>query len=126
MPMLAILAAAVLPGCSTASSKAAGFTEAPIPALPLNAAVVLSEKPLSEKPSPFPDRNIARDLDLAFLRNRLDVTYEVSNHVVTLTGVVSSQSKRSRAEKVAAAVANVQQVVNELLVKPRQFGSGKP
>jgi len=34
-----------------------------------------------------------------------------------LTGEVSSESKRTRIEKVASTVPNVQQVVNELQVK---------
>ena len=50
-----------------------------------------------------PDHNIARDLDAAFLKSRLrvvyeQVVYEVAGGVVTLTGDVSSLSKRARAE----------------------------
>jgi osmotically-inducible protein OsmY len=45
------------------------------------------------------------------------VKYAVKNQVVTLSGDVDSQSKRARAEKVAAGVVNVEQVVNELQVK---------
>lgn len=106
----------VLSGCSSASTKKGGFIENPVQA---DTAVP------AEKTSPFLDRSMARDLDAAFRGNRLQVTYEISNHVVTLTGVVSSQFKRARAEQVAAAVVNVQQVVNELRVTPRQFGSEK-
>ena len=43
--------------------------------------------------------------------------YAVKNHVVTLTGRVDSQTDRARAEVVAHAVLNVQQVVNELQIK---------
>ena len=46
-----------------------------------------------------------------------DVDYKVSAGVVTLTGSVSSQARRSDIEKAAAAVPNVKQVVNELQVK---------
>jgi BON domain len=113
---LAVFLAGMLSGCTASSAKPAGFTRSAIqPGVPDN----------SERPSLSPDRDIARDLDAAFLGNRLHVRYEVGNRVVTLTGVVSSQSKRAKAEKVAAAVLNVQQVVDELRVQPRQFGSGK-
>jgi len=113
---LAVFLAGTLSGCAPSSTKAAGFTRTAIqPGAPGNA----------ERPNPFLDRDIARDLDAAFLGNRLRVRYEVGNRVVTLTGVVNSQSKRARAETVAAAVVNVQRVVNELRVQPRRFGSGK-
>jgi hypothetical protein len=107
---LAVFLAITLSGCTAESStKAAGFTTPDTP----------------ERPGPIPDRDIARDLDAAFLAGRLHVRYEVSNRVVTLTGDVNSPSKRARAERVAAAVANVQQVVNELRVQPRRSGSRK-
>jgi hypothetical protein len=113
---LAVFLAGTMSGCTGSPTKAAGFTRSAIqPAIPGNA----------EMPGPLPDRDIARDLDAAFLGNRLHVRYEVGNGVVTLTGVVNSQSKRARAEKVAAAVANVKQIVNELRVQTRQFGSGR-
>jgi osmotically-inducible protein OsmY len=47
----------------------------------------------------------------------------VKNGVVTLTGEVNSQSKRSLVEKVAAGVPNVQQVVNELQVRNQKASS---
>jgi osmotically-inducible protein OsmY len=37
--------------------------------------------------------------------------------VVTLTGDVDSQGKRTQVEKLAVAIPNVRQVVNELQVK---------
>jgi len=46
-----------------------------------------------------------------------DVDYKVNAGVVTLTGSVNSQARRSDVEKAAAAVPNVKQVVNELQVK---------
>jgi len=41
------------------------------------------------------------------------------------TGEVDSHSKRARAEKVASAILNVQQVVNELQVKRQKASSSK-
>jgi hyperosmotically inducible periplasmic protein len=46
-----------------------------------------------------------------------DVDYKVNAGVVTLTGSVNSQARRSDIEKAAAGVPNVKQVVNELQVK---------
>ena len=57
------------------------------------------------------------DAKLAQLHMKHDVSYDVKNGVVTLTGKVSSQSKRAMVEKTAATVPNVKQVVNELEVK---------
>jgi osmotically-inducible protein OsmY len=65
------------------------------------------------------DKAIEHNLDAALIKEKLheSVKYAVKNHVVTLSGEVDSQSKRARAERVASAVPNVQQVVNELQVK---------
>jgi osmotically-inducible protein OsmY len=65
------------------------------------------------------DKGIDSNLDAALIENKLheSVKYAVKNQVVTLSGDVDSQSKRARAEKVAAGVVNVEQVVNELQVK---------
>jgi hyperosmotically inducible periplasmic protein len=46
-----------------------------------------------------------------------DVKYDVNNAVVTLTGEVTSQAKRSEVESAVKNVPNVRQVVNELQVK---------
>jgi hyperosmotically inducible protein len=64
-------------------------------------------------------------LDAALIQNRLhkNVKYDVKNGVVTLTGEVNSQLKRTFAQNVAAAVPNVQQVVNELQVKNQKATS---
>jgi osmotically-inducible protein OsmY len=51
------------------------------------------------------------------------VQYAVKNHVVTLTGEVDSQLKRSRAQAVASSVLNVSQVVNELQVTKQKATS---
>jgi hyperosmotically inducible protein len=56
-----------------------------------------------------------------------DVSYDSKAGVVTLTGTVSSQARRTEIEKAAAAVANVKQVVNEIEVtnqKATSSGSG--
>jgi osmotically-inducible protein OsmY len=71
------------------------------------------------------DKGIESNLDAALIKEELhdNVKYSVKNHVVTLTGEVNSQAKRARAEKVAGAVLNVQQVVNELQVKGQKASS---
>jgi hyperosmotically inducible periplasmic protein len=65
------------------------------------------------------DKGIDKNLDAAFIKAGLnkDVKYDVKNGVVTLTGSVNSQTKKTKAEAVASKVPNVQQVVNELEVK---------
>jgi osmotically-inducible protein OsmY len=71
------------------------------------------------------DKGIERNLDAALIEAKLhdNVKYEVKNHDVTLTGSVDSQTMRSQAQTVAAAVPNVQQVVNELQVKGQKATS---
>jgi osmotically-inducible protein OsmY len=73
------------------------------------------------------DKAIDKNLDAALLQAKLDkdVKYDVKNGVVTLHGEVNSQSKRSRVEKIAADVPNVQQVVNELEVRGQKATSSK-
>ena len=65
------------------------------------------------------DAGIEKNLDAALIQNKLrkGVKYDVKSGVVTLTGEVSSQSKRAQVAQVASTVPNVQQVVNELQVK---------
>jgi len=71
------------------------------------------------------DEAIEKNLDAALIQYRLHkgVKYDVKNGVVTLTGEVNSQSRRAQVEKVASAVPNVQQVVNELQVKDQKATS---
>jgi osmotically-inducible protein OsmY len=71
------------------------------------------------------DKGIEGNLDAALIQDRLQkvVNYAVKNQVVTLTGDVNSEAKRARAETVASAVPNVQQVVNELQVKAQKATS---
>jgi hyperosmotically inducible protein len=73
------------------------------------------------------DKGIEQNLDAALIQSKLHdrVKYAVKNHVVTLTGDVDSQSKRRDAERVAASVPNVQQVVNELQVKNQKASSSQ-
>jgi hyperosmotically inducible periplasmic protein len=71
------------------------------------------------------DKGIDKNLDAALIQHRLNksVKYDVKNGVVTLTGEVNSQARRAQVEKVASAVPNVQQVVNELQVKDQKATS---
>jgi hyperosmotically inducible periplasmic protein len=71
------------------------------------------------------DKGIEKNLDAALVQHRLNkaVKYDVKNGVVTLTGNVRSQSLRDNVEKIAKAVPNVQQVVNELEIKNQKASS---
>ena len=71
------------------------------------------------------DKGIESNVDAALLAAKLhhSVKYSVKNHVVTLTGEVHSQADRTRAAKVASAVLNVEQVVNELQVTAQKATS---
>ena len=73
------------------------------------------------------DKGIEHNLDAALIQDKLhkSVKYDVKAGVVTLAGDVASQSERARAEKVASAVPNVKQVVNELQVKNQKASSSK-
>ena len=73
------------------------------------------------------DAGIEHNVDAALKTEGLHdgVDYTVKNRVVTLKGEVNSQTKRAHAEKVAAAVPNVQQVVNELQVKGQKATESK-
>jgi hyperosmotically inducible protein len=71
------------------------------------------------------DKAIEKNLDAVLIKNKLknDVKYDVKNGVVTLTGEVRSQARRSQIEKLAASVPNAKQVVNELEVKNQKASS---
>jgi hyperosmotically inducible periplasmic protein len=71
------------------------------------------------------DKAIERNLDAMLVKNKLksDVSYDVKNGVVTLTGKVPSQGRRSMIEKLAKGVPDVKQVVNELEVKGQKATS---
>jgi hyperosmotically inducible protein len=66
------------------------------------------------------DSGIKSNLEAAFTANKLDnehINIDVNNGVVKLKGDVETEAQRKMAEKVAAKVPNVTQVVNELEVK---------
>jgi hyperosmotically inducible protein len=71
------------------------------------------------------DKGIEKNLDAVLIQNRFHKTVEhsVKNGVVTLTGEVNSQSRRTQAESVASTVPNVKQVVNELQIKNQKASS---
>ena len=73
------------------------------------------------------DSGIEKNLDAALIQNRMHdlVKFVVKSAVVTLSGEVNSQFKRDRAEKVAAEVPNVRQVVNDLQVKDQKASSSR-
>jgi hyperosmotically inducible periplasmic protein len=71
------------------------------------------------------DKGIEKNLDAMLVKNRLEkgIKYDVKNGVVTLTGDVRSQSRRTQVERLASTVPNVKQVVNELEVKNQKASS---
>ena len=70
------------------------------------------------------DDGIKKNLDAALIQNHLkSVKYDVKNGVVTLSGDVRSEARRSSAAAIASGVPNVQQVVNELQVKDQKATS---
>jgi hyperosmotically inducible protein len=73
------------------------------------------------------DQGIENNLDAALIQNKMhdDVKYKVKTAVVTLTGEVNSEDKRTRAEKIASGVPNVLQVVNDLQVKNQKASSSR-
>jgi hyperosmotically inducible periplasmic protein len=73
------------------------------------------------------DQGIEENLDAALIQNKMhnSVKYDAKSGVVTLTGEVNLEDKRSGAERVAAAVPNVRQVVNDLQVKNQKASSSQ-
>jgi hyperosmotically inducible protein len=71
------------------------------------------------------DKGTENNLNAALLQNGMNkgVSFKVNSGVVKLTGEVDSQSSRRKVQEVAAAVPNVQQVVNELQVKDQRASS---
>ena len=71
------------------------------------------------------DEGIERNLDAALIQNKMHdtVKYGVKSGVVTLSGEVNSEDKRTRAGQVASTVPNVLQVVNDLQVKDQKASS---
>ncbi len=73
------------------------------------------------------DDGIEKNLDAALIQSRLhdSVKYAVKSGAVTLSGEVTSENKRARAETVATGVPNVVQVVNDLQVKNQKASSAE-
>ena len=73
------------------------------------------------------DDGIEKNLDAALIQTDMhkNVNYKVKSGVVTLTGEVNSENKRAKAMKVASAVPNVQQVVNNLQIKDQKATSSQ-
>ncbi|MGJ5814809.1 BON domain-containing protein [Paludibaculum fermentans] len=71
------------------------------------------------------DKGIESNLHAALVQAKLEdnVKISVKNRVVTLSGTVDSPAKRLQSQDLAAAVLNVQQVVNELQVKGQKATS---
>jgi hyperosmotically inducible protein len=71
------------------------------------------------------DKGIEKNLDAALVANHLDkrLSYDVKNRVVILKGEVNSEAGRAEAARLAAAVPNVAQVVNEVQVKDQKATS---
>jgi hyperosmotically inducible periplasmic protein len=66
------------------------------------------------------DDAIEKDFKAVMIAHRLDkqhIRFDAKNGVLTLKGDVDTPALREQAEKLAASVPNVQQVVNELDVK---------
>lgn len=74
------------------------------------------------------DEATEKNIDAELTRNKWQhsVKYEVKNGVVTLTGSVNSQAKRTSVENTIKNLPNVKQVVNELQVKNLKATSTKP
>jgi len=73
------------------------------------------------------DRGIEKNLDAVLIQAKLhdQLKYEVKNAVVTLTGEVDSQERRTFAENVAAGVPYVKQVVNTVQVQNQKATTTK-
>jgi hyperosmotically inducible periplasmic protein len=71
------------------------------------------------------DKGIEMNLDAALIESKVkkNVKYDVKNGVVTLSGEVSSESKRGEVQRVASTVPHVRQVVNELQIKDQKASS---
>jgi len=111
---------------SRAESVAKSFAGSQVVADQIAVVPVGSEKEAKAVNSDL-DEGIGSNLDAALIQNKMrdNVSFKVKNAVVTLSGEVNSEAMRSSAEKVAAAVPNVQQVVNDLQVKNQKASSSQ-
>ena len=70
------------------------------------------------------DKGIESNVDAALRKARIKgVSHDTKNRVVTLKGEVPTPAMRATAEKIAADVPNVQQVVNEIETKHQRATS---
>ncbi len=70
------------------------------------------------------DKGIEANLDAAYTQNNIKgIHHSTKNGVVTLTGNLETPARRADAERVAAGVPNVQQVVNDIDVKNQRATS---
>jgi hyperosmotically inducible protein len=113
-------------GKAQAESLAKSFAGAQVVADQIAVIPVGAEKAARAVNSDL-DRGIENNLDAALIQNKMNhnVKYEVKSGVVTLTGELNSEGLRSSAEKVAAGVPNVLQVVNDLQVKDQKASSSR-
>lgn len=75
------------------------------------------------------DTAIEKDFKAVLIANRLEnqhIKYSAKNGVLTLKGKVDRAATREQAEKLAAGVPNVQQVVNELDIQGGRKASSNP
>jgi len=109
-----------------AASMARSFAGAQVVANQIAVIPVGAEKAARAVNSDL-DQGIEMNLDAALIQNKMhdNVKFDVKSGVVTLTGEVNSETLRSSAEKVAAGVPNVQQVVNDLQVKNQKASSSQ-
>ncbi len=109
---------------SQAESLAKSFAGAQVVADQIEVIPVVGAKEAKAVNSDL-DKGIEENLDAALIQNKMHdkVKYEVKSGVVTLSGEVNSEDKRTRAGQVASGVPNVQQVVNDLQVKDQKASS---
>jgi hyperosmotically inducible periplasmic protein len=70
------------------------------------------------------DKGIENNLDAAFTQAGMKgIRHTTKNGVVTLNGDLNTPARRAEAERIAAAVPNVQQVVNKIDVKNQRATS---
>jgi hyperosmotically inducible protein len=109
---------------SQAESLAKSFAGAQVVADQIAVIPVGGEKDAKAVNSDL-DNGIEQNLDAALIQNQMhdNVKYKVKSGVVTLSGEVNSENKRTRAQQVASGVPNVLQVVNDLQVKNQKASS---
>jgi osmotically-inducible protein OsmY len=92
-------------------------------------AVIPADQPDAERLEIATDKTIGENLTIALAQTKFeDVKFTVKNAVVTLTGDVDTKSQRAQAQKIAAGITSVSQVVNELQARTiaRYFLQNEP